>query len=74
MAQLGAAQVWANSLVNQKQAITDYTNALKLGSKASLPELFKAAGADFRFDVPTLKRSVDLIEQQLELLEKKLAG
>ena len=74
MAQLGAAQVWANSLVNQKQAITDYTNALKLGSKASLPELFKAAGADFKFDVPTLKRSVDLIEQQLELLEKKLAA
>lgn len=74
MAQLGAAQVWANSLVDQKKAIDAYTNALKLGSTVGLPELFKTAGADFKFDSATLKRSIDLIEQTLNELESKLGG
>lgn len=73
MAQLGAAQIWANSLVDQKKAIEAYTNALKLGSRASLPDLFRTAGADFSFDAPTLKKSVDLIEGELARLEKQLS-
>ena len=72
MAQLGAAQVWANSLVDQKSAITAYTNALKLGSTVGLPQLFESAGADFKFDAATLKRSIDLIEKTLLDLEEKL--
>ena len=73
MAQLGATQIWANSLKDQNKAITHYISALKLGSTVGLPQLFAAAGADFKFDVPTLKRSVDLIEQTLEELEGKLS-
>lgn len=72
MAQLGAAQVWANSLVDQKGAITAYTDALKLGSTVGLPQLFETAGADFKFDAATLKRSIDLIEKTLVDLEAKL--
>jgi oligoendopeptidase F len=72
MAQLGAAQVWANTLVDQKSAIDNYTKALKLGSRVGLPELFETAGAEFKFDTATLKRSIDLIEKKLQELEDKL--
>lgn len=64
-AQLGACQVWANALKNQKQAVADYLSALALGGMKSLPELFAAAGGKFAFDTNTLKPIVDLLEQQI---------
>ena len=72
MAQLGAVQIWGNSLNDQNKAIANYIGALKLGSTVGLPQLFAAAGAEFKFDVPTLQRSVDLIERNLEALENQL--
>jgi oligoendopeptidase F len=72
LAQLGAAQVWANSLSDYDSAVKAYRKALALGSTVTLPELFQAANAKFAFDAPTLKRSVDLIEQTIEELESKL--
>lgn len=71
MAQLGAAQVWANSLRNQKQAIADYKRALALGGTASLPTLFETAGAKFKFDAGTLRESVALMERTIEELEQE---
>ncbi len=70
LAQLGAVQVWANALKDQKKAVADYRRALGLGSTVSLPELFEAAGAKFSFDAKTLKIYVDLIEEQMEKLEQ----
>ena len=70
LAQLGAVQVWANALKDQKKAVENYRNALALGSTVSLPELFQAAGAKFSFDAITLKTYVDLIEDQMEKLEE----
>ncbi len=70
MAQLGAVQVWANSLQNQSEAIRSYLRALALGGTAPLPTLFETAGAKFRFDVPTLQQAVDLIEATITELEK----
>jgi oligoendopeptidase F len=70
LAQLGAVQVWANALKDQKQAVEDYRKALALGSTVSLPELFETAGAKFSFDAKTLKIYVDLIEDQMEKLEQ----
>ncbi len=69
MAQLGAAQVWANSLRDQRQAIRDYRSALALGGTAPLPTLFETAGAKFQFDAPTLQEAVDLMESTIEELE-----
>jgi oligoendopeptidase F len=69
-AQLGAVQVWANALKDQKQAVEKYRKALALGSTVSLPELFEAAGAKFSFDTQTIKIYVDLIEEQIEKLEQ----
>jgi oligoendopeptidase F len=70
LAQLGAVQVWANALKDQKQAVENYRKALALGSTVSLPELFEAADAKFSFDAKTLKIYVDLIEEQMEKLEQ----
>ncbi|HRF48800.1 MAG TPA: M3 family oligoendopeptidase [Anaerolineales bacterium] len=68
LAQLGAAQVWANSLTDRAGALAAYRRALSLGATRPLPELFAAAGAQLAFDAETLGRSVALIEQTLEAL------
>jgi oligoendopeptidase F len=66
LAQLGACQVWRNSLDNHTQAVADYRQALALGGTRSLPDLFTAAGAKFAFDTETLGGIVELIEDQIE--------
>lgn len=70
LAQLGAVQVWQKSLINQKNAIERYLKALSLGGIASLPDLFKTAGAKFAFNASTLKKAVRLIEQKIQELEE----
>ncbi len=70
MAQLGAAQVWANALRDQKQAVRDYRRALALGGTATLPTLFETAGAKFQFDAETLREAVELMESIIAELEQ----
>jgi oligoendopeptidase F len=72
LAQLGAAQVWANARKDQKKAVADYRKALALGATVPLPELFAAAGAKFAFDAKTLKEAVDLMEEVIGEMEAKL--
>lgn len=69
MAQLGAVQVWANALQNQPRAVQDYKRALALGGTAPLPKLFETAGAKFKFDAPTLRDAVALMEKTIHELE-----
>ena len=63
LAQLGAAQVWRNSLTDHPRAVADYRSALRLGGTATLPQLFATAGARFAFDAGTLGEAVGLIER-----------
>ena len=70
LAQLGAVQVWSNSLENQAKAVASYRNALSLGATKPLPVLFEAAGAKLAFDVDTLKKAVDLMESQINKMEE----
>jgi oligoendopeptidase F len=65
MAQLGACQIWANSLSDPKSAVADYRKALALGGTRPLPVLYQAAGARLAFDAEALKQSIDLIESTL---------
>jgi oligoendopeptidase F len=69
MAQVGALQVWRNALRDQKAAVATYRAALRLGGTRSLPGLFQAAGAEFRFDRPMLTDLVGLIEETISQLE-----
>lgn len=70
MAQLGAAQVWANALRDQPGAVRAYRRALALGGTVPLPTLFETAGAKFKFDAATLGEAVELMEATIRQLEK----
>ncbi len=69
MAQIGALQVWRNSLTDQAGAVAAYRRALSLGGTKTLPQLFAAAGAEFRFDTALLTDLIGLAEQTIAALE-----
>ena len=69
IAQLGALQVWRNSLSDQAKAVADYRHALALGGTKPLPELFAAAGAKFSMTAATLRSAVELIEATCDQLD-----
>ncbi|MEP7188496.1 MAG: M3 family oligoendopeptidase [Roseiflexaceae bacterium] len=73
LAQLGAVQVWRNSLSDHADAVARYRYALSLGGTANLPGLFAAAGARFAFDAATLREVLELIERTIVELEGQLA-
>lgn len=50
IAQLAAFRIWLNSLEDEKGAVAAYKKALALGGSRPLPQLFKAAGAEFGLD------------------------
>jgi oligoendopeptidase F len=66
IAQVGALQVWRNSLRDQAGAVERYRQALALGNTRSLPELYRAAGVEFTFDVKLIGELVALVEEELE--------
>jgi oligoendopeptidase F len=71
LAQLGAVQVWGNSLKNPIDAVQDYRYALSLGGTATLPHLFQAAGARLSFDAQTLQAAINLMETTIESLTQQ---
>lgn len=71
LAQLGAVQVWRNSLADQAEAVAGYRRALAMGGTASLPQLYATAGANFAFDGPTLRAAVELMMGTIERLERE---
>lgn len=66
IAQLGALQVWRNSLTDQPRAVEQYRAALALGNTKPLPELYRAAGVEFTFDARSIGALVRLVEDELE--------
>ncbi len=69
MASLGAFQVWARALKDQRAAVAAYRRALALGGTATLPQLYSAAGARFAFDAGALQEAISLAEGMIERLE-----
>ena len=73
LAQLGAVQVWRNSISDRAGAVAAYRQALSLGASVTIPQLYTAVGAKFAFDAETLQQAVNLIQktiaEQEELLE-----
>ena len=68
IAQLGALQLWLRSREDEQDAIARYTKALALGGSRPLPELFAAAGLTFEFDVETVRRLMDAVQEELQRL------
>jgi oligoendopeptidase F len=71
LAQVGALQVWRNSLQDHAAALAAYRRALAAGGTQTLPELFAIAGAEFRFDTAMLTELVALVEKTLAELEAR---
>jgi oligoendopeptidase F len=69
IAQLGALQVWRNSLRDRKEAVRSYRAALALGATKPLPELFEAAGARLIFDRDGMTELVSLLEEEISKLD-----
>jgi oligoendopeptidase F len=65
IAQVGALQVWRNSLRSPKTAVARYREALSLGAVRSLPEMYSAAGAKLTFDADLIGELVELLEEQI---------
>ena len=72
LAQLGALQVWRNSLHDPVGAVRRYRQALALGATSSLPEMYAAAGASLTFDAPTMRALVTAVEERLAALREGL--
>lgn len=67
IAQLGALQLWVNSLDDPTAAVADYKEALTLGGSRPLPELFASAGIRFGFDRDTVNPLADRLVEALGL-------
>jgi len=69
IAQLGALQVWRNSLTNRGEAVRKYREALALGASRPLPELYKTAGARLIFDSEGMRELIEVVEEELATLD-----
>lgn len=68
IAQLGALQLWLQSRRNEKQALANYENAMRLGGSRPLPELFAAAELKFDFGPDTMRGLMDEVDRELQSL------
>jgi oligoendopeptidase F len=69
IAQLGALQVWRNSLRDPRGAVRRYREALALGGTKSLPELFGVAGARLIFNAEGMREIAESVEEELAKLD-----
>ena len=72
IAQVGALQIWRNSLSDPVAAVARYREALALGAVRGLPEMYRAAGAKLSFDVETIGPLVELVESEIERIRAEL--
>ena len=68
MAQLGAIAVWRNYKKDPEKGYELYKNALSLGYKKSIPEVYKAAGIKFDFSKEYIKELMDFVRAELVTL------
>jgi oligoendopeptidase F len=71
IAQLGALQLWLHNKKNPKKTLKQYRTALSLGGSKPLPELFKAAGLEFKFSDKIIAPLAKEIEKELKRLKQK---
>ncbi len=72
IAQIGALQIWRNSLENPAEAVARYRDALAIGAVHSLPEIYRTAGARLTFDKDAIGELVQLVESEIGRIRAKL--
>lgn len=70
IAQLGAVQLWRASRRDHDGTLAAYRQALALGGTASLPEVYRTAGAELIFDRDRLAELVTDIEAEIDLARR----
>ena len=65
MAQLGAIAVWKNYKEDKQKGLEGYMNALKLGYKKSIPEVYAAANIKFDFSRDYIKELIGFVKEEL---------
>lgn len=69
MAQLGAIAVWRNFKEDAGKALSQYINALSLGYKKSIPEVYKEAGIQFNFSKEYVHELSSFLKEELDKYE-----
>ena len=72
IAQIGALQIWRNSLADHPAAVVRYREALALGAVRSLPDIYRAAGARLSFDAGLIGELVQLVEDQIDKIRAQV--
>jgi oligoendopeptidase F len=72
IAQVGALQIWRNSLKDPAGAVVRYRAALALGAVRGLPDMYRAAGARLSFDAETIGPLVELLESEIARIRAEL--
>jgi len=68
MAQLGAVAVWKNFKQDPAQGLESYLNALRLGYKRSIPEIYEAANIRFDFSRDYIRELMEFVRTELDAL------
>ena len=68
IAQLGALQLWRDSLRDPAGTMHRYKHALSLGGTRSLPDIYAAAGARLIFDTEGMAELVALVEARIHAM------
>ena len=68
IAQLGALQVWRNSLRDPAEAVAATARRSRWAARVRCPEIYAAAGARLVFDAETMGELVELVEDQVDRL------
>ncbi len=68
MAQLGALAVWKNFKQDPDKGLQNYLNALKLGYKRPIPEIYQAANIKFDFSREYIRELMQFVREELEKL------
>ena len=67
MAQLGAVAVWKNFKEDPEKGLQNYLNALKLGYKRTIPEIYEAADIKFDFSKEYIRELMQFVANELEM-------
>jgi oligoendopeptidase F len=70
IAQLGALQVWRESLEHPARALDRYKQALSLGGARTLPEIYQTAGASLVFESEQMAPLVAAVEKRMSELRR----
>lgn len=66
IAQLGALQVWINSLEDEAKALADYKRGLSLGGTRGVKGLFEGAGIRFSMKEDTIRPLMERLREEWE--------